>query len=219
MASEYLKKKYQDVKPDEPVVLTKKQKVQNWWYYHKIHVLVGAIVIVAVALFLRDLTSRVEPDCQIAYVGQNPLTEEETAQIISAVEEITGDLNGDGKVHVALSPFCIQPDNPMNYAENVRLVAELTGKLNQIFLLEDPVAFQEQYGILMQKDGAAFTEGDRPTDCLYYAVKDCPALNSIGTMEDLFIARPMAAEDDDMLISALWDSMTAGAAEPEEVKE
>ena len=219
MASEYLKKKYQDVKPDEPVVLTKKQKVQNWWYYHKIHVLVGAIVIVFVALFIRDLTSRVEPDCQIAYVGQKPLSEGESTQIISAVEEITGDLNGDGKIHVILSPFCIQPDNPMNYAENVRLVAELTGNLNQIFLLEDPVAFQEQYGILMQKDGSAFAEGDRPADCLYYAVKDCPALESIGTMEELFVARPTTTERDDALVSALWDSITAGAEEPEEVKE
>lgn len=34
MASEYLKWKYRDVKPDQTVELTPRQKRANWWYYH-----------------------------------------------------------------------------------------------------------------------------------------------------------------------------------------
>ena len=42
MASEYLKKKYQDVKPDAPVELTPAEKRRNWWYYNKWYVCAAA---------------------------------------------------------------------------------------------------------------------------------------------------------------------------------
>ena len=43
MASEYLKWKYRDVKPDEPIRLTRKEKALNWWHYHKWYVLLGIL--------------------------------------------------------------------------------------------------------------------------------------------------------------------------------
>ena len=44
MASEYLKWKYRDVKPDEPIRLTQKEKALNWWQYHKWYVLLGSLI-------------------------------------------------------------------------------------------------------------------------------------------------------------------------------
>ena len=41
MASEYLRWKYKDVQPNKPVTRTKKQRRQNWWHYHKWHVILG----------------------------------------------------------------------------------------------------------------------------------------------------------------------------------
>ena len=46
MASEYLKWKYRDVKPDAPLVLTPKEKRANWWHYHKWTLLSGVVVAV-----------------------------------------------------------------------------------------------------------------------------------------------------------------------------
>ena len=69
MASEYLLKKYKDVKPDEERELTPKEKRQNWWYYHKWHVVIGFILL----LICLDLgksalhIGEVKPDLQIAY--------------------------------------------------------------------------------------------------------------------------------------------------------
>lgn len=45
MASEYLRWKYKDVQPDKPAALTEKQRRQNWWHYHKLHVLLGAAAV------------------------------------------------------------------------------------------------------------------------------------------------------------------------------
>lgn len=219
MASEYLKKKYQDVKPDEPLRLTKQQKIDNWWYYHKVPVLVGIVVLVIAGLFVRDLVTNVRPDYQIAYVSQTPLTKDETAEIVSMFEQLGEDVNGDGKVHIVLLTFDEQVDLPMEYASNIKLTVELASGSNQIFLLQDPVEFQERYGVLMQKDGSSFTEGDSPADCLCYQLQDCPALRPVEKFGELYVARRYAKEQDEAAISSLWNCITAGITDPGEVEE
>ncbi len=69
MASEYLKKKYQDVKPDEKRELTPEEKRKNWWHYHIWHVVTGAALLVILCSIAWNALSTVEPDCQVAYVG------------------------------------------------------------------------------------------------------------------------------------------------------
>ena len=90
MASEYLKWKYRDVRPDAPAERTKKQRRQNWWHYHKWHIGVGiAAVAIAGNLAWHALT-QVHPDYQIAYVGAYPLSEEEAAAWREAPETRSG---------------------------------------------------------------------------------------------------------------------------------
>ena len=48
MASEYLKWKYRDVKPDEPPPeRSKKDKLANWLHYHKWWIVVWAVLLLA----------------------------------------------------------------------------------------------------------------------------------------------------------------------------
>ena len=71
MASEYLKWKYRDIKPDQPVEHTKKQKAANWWHYHRWWLLAGVVLLprvagVAVVLPLR--VAVVVPRCVVLEV-------------------------------------------------------------------------------------------------------------------------------------------------------
>ena len=84
MASEYLKKKYQDVKPDEPLVLTPKERRKNWWYYHKWQIVTVAAVLLLVGLLLKDIFCQTEPDYRISYVGSEMLSDE-TAESADAL--------------------------------------------------------------------------------------------------------------------------------------
>ena len=79
MASEYLKWKYRDVQPDAPVERTKKQRRQNWWYYHKWHVGIGVLAAAIAGNLAWHVLTQVHPDYQIAYVGTYPLSKEEAA--------------------------------------------------------------------------------------------------------------------------------------------
>lgn len=69
MASEYLKWKYRDVKPSQPVQLTKKELRRNWWHYHKWHVLFGAAAVCMAVSLVWSMVMQVRPDYQIAYVA------------------------------------------------------------------------------------------------------------------------------------------------------
>lgn len=149
MASEYLKWKYRDVRPEKPLELTKKQRRQNWWHYHKWHVLIGVAVVLIGADWGWNILTRVTPDYQIAYVGSVPLSEGDGASWETQLAAFGMDCNGDGKVVVQLKQYLSSYEDAMyNAAANVRLLADLDGRESYFFLLEDPEKFQADYEVL-----------------------------------------------------------------------
>lgn len=151
MASEYLKWKYRDVRPDPPMRLTGKQRLQNWWDYHKWHLAVGAALLGVAANMIWHAVVQVRPDYQIAYVGSVPLTEEQTAAWEERLAALGTDCNGDGKVVARLEQYLTAGeggDAEYAYASNVRLMADLDGRDSFFFLLEDPEGFQKGYDVL-----------------------------------------------------------------------
>lgn len=161
MASEYLKWKYRDVRPDPPLQLTREQRLRNWWHYHKWHLAVGAVVLAIAGNIVWRTLTQVRPDYQIAYVGSVPLTEEQTAAWEEGLAALGTDCNGDGKVTVRLEQYLTAGeggDAEYAYASNVRLMADLDGRDSYFFLLDDPEGFQKSYEILEEdwipvKDG------------------------------------------------------------------
>jgi len=161
MASEYLKWKYRDVRPDKPVELTKKQRRQNWWHYHKWHVGLGVLAMLIVANLVWHAATQVDPDYQAAYVGTYPLPEEEAAAWVDRLSALGVDCDGDGKVVVQLNQYPTggSGDDAMyTAASNVKLMADFDSCESYFFLLEDPEAFQKNYEILQEdwfpvKDG------------------------------------------------------------------
>lgn len=156
MASEYLKWKYRDVKPEKPASITAAQRRTNWWYYHKWHALVAvAAVLIATDWGWRVLT-QVHPDYQVAYVGSVPLSEGDGASWETQLAALGTDCNGDGKVVVQMNQYLTAQDGPTseqamyNYAANVKLLADLDARESYFFLLEDPEKFQADYEILQE---------------------------------------------------------------------
>lgn len=223
MASEYLKWKYRDVKPDEPPPpLTPKERLANWWHYHKWHVAIGTVLLFAFAdIGFQVMKSAQEaPDYQFAYVGSRLLPDEAVSAFEDALSTIAPDCNGDGRVIVRLNQYADasvsgDADAAMYaYASSVRLMADLERGDSAFFLLEIPERFQRNYDILSG-------------DALLWA--DCPALASLplgeydesllgetvsGDAQSLFSGLSLARRD----LSAypeeyalLWNSLTEAA--------
>lgn len=160
MASEYLKWKYRDVKPETHSTLTKSEARRNWWDYHKRPLLAGAVLALAAIWLIVDAVTQVRPDYQAAYVGQQPLSEEDAALWQERLAGLGRDLNGDGRVVIQLNqyPAAEGQDAMYAYAANVKLAADLSAFDSYIFLLEDPEAFEAEFGIL-EKDWFETSDG------------------------------------------------------------
>ena len=243
MASEYLKWKYRDVKPDEPIVLTFREKRRNWWRYHWWHVLIGVVFLIAAANLLIHVLGigAVKPDYQVAYVGSTPLPQDSVTALESALAELGQDCNGDGQVVVQIHSYTdgksVQDGNGAanTYAASVTLMADLTDCDSYFFLLEDPERFQRDYQVLRRKDGM-LPDGTDSDHC-YLAWADCPVLSdlplggytenmlgkqTVGSNQDVFGGLYLARRgfwsekttDYPEACDALWEKLTEGAVTP-----
>ncbi len=223
MASEYLKWKYRDVKPDEKIEYTKQEKLRNWWQYHKWWLLAGVLVLAAGADILVHMLGlgQVKPDYQVAYVASIPPGDEAAAALEAAMASLGEDCNGDGRITVQVHVYAdmsVSPDpDAAHYAAaaQVRLMADMESCESYFFLCENPEAFQENYQILAREDGKLAGTAEEP---LAIAWERVPLLKSLGDggafPEGLKLARrgfwenrtcPYSAQCD-----ALWDKITEG---------
>lgn len=211
MASEYLMNKYKDVKPEPPKELTKKEKRQNWWYYHRIPLLITAIALIMVASFVWEMATKVEPDYQIAYVSDHELPSGVADQIEACLTAIAEDCNGDGQVVVQVNSYVIDPDNTLSYTTQVSLMGDISVGQSDFFLLEDPVQFQQDYGALTMEDGSVYDEDMDPELCIRYLVTQCQGLSELELEETLYLCRRVFVKDDDIqdhaMAEELWQTI------------
>lgn len=211
MASEYLKWKYRDVQPDQPVELTARQKRANWWYYHKWHVLLG-VGLLAVGAYLgaRLLgVGQTAPDYQVAYVGSAALPEDTAAALESALADLGTDCNGDGQVVVRLNQYVMGDGSGEGamyaYAGSTRLMADLDACESYFFLLEDPEVFQANYQVLRRLDGSLPEETDRDYESCCVAWSHCPVLQDLplGEYTEKILDQEIQGDSQELL-SSLW---------------
>ena len=216
MASEYLMKKYKDVKPDEPKELTPKEKRANWWHYHRIHFVIAGILILAAIGFVKDVFMKTEPDYQIGYFSDIYMETEVELAVEERLAQLGEDLNGDGKVVVQLNSYVINEADPTSYTVQVSMVGDMSVGVSDYYLVTDPVTFQDDYGVLTMSDGSIFDVGMDPNLCVRYDVKDCAVFDDLDFGQDLYLTRRQFTKEDDIEAHAgaagLWDAMTAGAS-------
>ena len=209
MASEYLKWKYRDVKPDEVVELTPRQKRAIWWYYHKGHVCLG-VGLLALGGYLgaRVLgVGQVRPDYQVAYVGSAALPEDTVAALETALADLGTDCNGDGQVAVQLNQYVMGDSSGEGavyaYAGSTKLMADLDACESYFFLLEDPEAFQANYQVLRRLDGSLPEETDQDYESCCLSWSGCPVLRELplGEYSDKILNQELQGDSQKLLAS------------------
>ena len=181
MSGEYYRWLARDVKPEEKREMTRDEEIRNWWHYHKWYVLIAVVALLVVGDIAADMISglRNRPDYSIAYVGSSNLPEETVTQLTEALAQLGEDLNGNGKVQVALHQYIVYPQEgeqatgkpyTMLQGAQVQLAADITNCESFFFLMENPQQFQSDYEILAvsESGGAQFL-----------AWTDCPALREL----------------------------------------
>lgn len=183
--------------PEEPKhEMTRKEKIDNFFFYYKWHLVAAAVALVLIGMFVHDLVSQVDADYTIGILSDYSLP----AGVADGVQEqlvaFCDDRNGDGRVVVQLAEYTLPHDaaaedsDPQTRMANVtRLMADTSSGTCMLFLTKYPAEYQAQYGIFAYNDGTAPVEGETP-DAARFGVKwaDCPALTSLPLGEATYFS-------------------------------
>lgn len=242
MASEYLKWKYRDVKPEEKRELTPAEKRANWWDYHKLHLALGAVLLLALgSIAWRVLgVGETAPDIQIAYVGADPLPNDTAAALSAAAGELFEGRDGGAAATVRINQYVTgahaheEDGLYYAYASSARLMADITSCDSYLFLLEDPEAFQRNYQVLRPLAGQSLQEGAPWEDCVL-AWDHCPVLAGLdlGSYKETLLGQEITGDSQERLAGLyiarrgfwtdkttafpeacdrLWETLTEGVA-------
>ncbi len=121
----------------EPNILLKKmnvdeKKLKNFWHYHKIHILVGIVLIASIIYCIKVVTGYVEPDLNIALVGRFPF------QGVESVEtQMQDKLKDVKKVDISTIINWDKSNPSVISAMETKLAALVINKSVDIYLLDE----------------------------------------------------------------------------------
>ena len=200
--------KPEDLKPDQPRQLTRKEKLANWWWYHRVHVALAAAVLVILVWLAADMLGRTLPDYQIALVTSRYVPDSVTTELGDALAAFGQDLNGDGKTVVQVTGYqlalggmaeagsapasgsasasgsALAPDAYTQMAGLTTLTGDVSARTSLIFLTDDPEGFQLSFELLAAADGSLLPEGAGAEEAQLFAFGDCPALTELALSDE-----------------------------------
>ncbi len=88
--------------PQETAPQTPRSWLENFWYHHKVGVLVGGFALFAAIVLIVQLVTRERPDYTLVLVTENGLYAEEVTYFEKELAQYGEDVNGDGEVVVQI---------------------------------------------------------------------------------------------------------------------
>ncbi len=155
-----------------------RKKIDNFWYYYKIHVLVVVFILFVASVFIKDIVTKVDYDYSVAFVTEEMMTNEEISSIQSVFEGEAEDLNGDGEIHVEVQNYTIpQGDSAapqLVAAGQTKLTVDIQEGTSMIFFLS-PGCY-ESY-----KDSGVLPADESE----YIKFSDCTGYEEAGSPKEL----------------------------------
>lgn len=155
-----------------------RKKIDNFWYYYKIHVLVVVFILFVAGVFIKDIVTKVDYDYSVAFVTEEMMTDEEISSIQSVLEKEAEDLNGDGEIHVEVQNYTIpqgdSADPQLVAAGQTKLTVDIQDGTSMIFFLSH--GCYESY-----KDSGVLPEDESE----YIKFSDCTGYEEAGSPKEL----------------------------------
>lgn len=149
--------------------LTPWEKVKNFWFYHKFHVLMVVLALALIGYFLFTDSLTEEADYSVLYVSPNQPDEALEQALTESLSALGTDQNGDGKVvvtlHKCILDLAVLDAGQSQYPEQDQSnLAALEGDLSTcqsgIVLTDTPQALQNHSELMLSLDGNAPENGE-----------------------------------------------------------
>lgn len=102
-----------------------KEKLANFWYYYKMHTIIGAVIALALIIGCAQCAARVEPDYKILLAVDDTVTDEIIEAISGHFEQYGEDINGDGQVSIDVIDASTGYSTDTVAAQSTKLMTEL----------------------------------------------------------------------------------------------
>ena len=173
---------------------TPKKKWDNFWFYHKWHVVIAVIAVLLIVFFIHDMVTKVNPDYEIGMITEITYPSDMIDSLEAQIEKYADDRDGDGQVSVQINQYVFSSGTnsdstmaEMEEASYVKLTADLTSGTSVIFITDEPSLEKEQSNIQMfaYADGTNPAEGAEDYDKIRVGFKDCKNLSPLQYNLDL----------------------------------
>ena len=177
----YLLEDTEDTIHQNPITpTTGKEKRQNWWFYHKVHLIVGIIAVIFAASVIWSFVSKENPDYYVAIMTEYMLPVDLQLDLEEHLEQYADDRNGDGEVAVALQYYQFSTDGTTDYdaaqlqASFVKFAADASNADSIIFIYDDA-----SYEYLDNNDMEGFFAPVDGSDEAYVLFSDMEGLSNL----------------------------------------
>lgn len=174
----------------EQKITTKKQKRENFWFYHKWHIVICVVCAALVALFLYDMFRQENPDYEIAFLTDSAYMETDIERIRTQIASVADDRNGDGQVLVTINEYTISGsgNGQIEMAVMAQVMNDLSSFESVIYIMDDNNLASQQSqnpGMFAYADGSTPPEDATDYSNIGILWKDCPLLTSIDLTSEI----------------------------------
>lgn len=167
---------------------TPHKKWDNFWYYHKVHVIIAILILAVVIFSVWSTLKTVHPDYTVGMITQQYYPEEAINTLQDQMQKYGSDLNGDGRTVVQIVQYYLAPvsssnssgsamaDPQVRVANQVKLEADISAGTSIIFITDDAsFRSQEKQGrFFAYLDGSTPPDGATDYDKMRIPLQKCP---------------------------------------------
>jgi hypothetical protein len=123
-----------------------KQKLSNFWYYHKWMVIVCSFFVAFILIATVQLVLKNDADLSLLYIGSHNVGETDCDHIVASVEEKIIDVDGDGNKTAELRTIQLPSDiNLLNEGQKIQAQEEYRQYSNEILGGDSEILLLDEY--------------------------------------------------------------------------
>ena len=148
----------EELRPDpRPIEKPKTPKswLENFWYHHKVGVLIGGFSLIVLTILIVNMATRVHPDYKAVLVTENGLLPDEVTYLEGILAQYGEDINGDGEVVVNIKNLTL--GNGVNQSANMPALQIQLVTGDTLLYLYEP-AFEQRFTAVGSDNTCLLTE-------------------------------------------------------------
>lgn len=183
--------------------MTFRKRLQNYWYYYKVHTIIGLLVAALLAILVSQCAHRENPDYTIVLYMRKELSEDMTDAMAAELEKFGADRNGDGQVVVEIANCSYDGDGSKDV-----IMGSIAKMQAQLALPDAPLMITDKYTFAdLDEQGVFATRDDLPDrDGKALSLQGTPLYEAVNSVRANYLVNELYLSIRDLEDSELKDN-------------